>query len=641
MAAISSLVAVLSYAIALCGVAPLIPWLTTAPRLVLAAGLVAGVWRDFRGARPPSNWLLNMSIVPVFLYYATRFSRSNPVEPVVSMLAIMLAVRLIGEKSGRHHLQIHALSLFCLASSSLFDLSPLFLVYLTLMLFLVAVALVLLTFHDQDSRMQLPRKDLVRVLAAGVLMPLVSVPLLIFFFPVLPRTPVPLWNVMGVSTSRPSGFADKVEPGISSSAAEMSILAFRAELPRQPQPQLYWRGIVFNRLDGTRWVRDGAVPPERIVFGSPRIAQVIYPVPGLTRFLIALDAPAAIIAAPRIRPYPDATFELPSLGSKRMTYRAESAASGVLRTVPGINRDFYLRLPQEIPTRISRLAADIRSRGDSDGRRLELLEQYFRNGGYRYSLQGLPTGGHALEQFLFDTRQGNCEFFASAFALIARSAGIPARLVGGYLGGDYNDVGGYYLVMESMAHVWVEVFVDGKGWLRIDPSGFAQNAGAVLNRPRQHNTLQRLRMVLDALDHAWNRSVIAYDFDAQAGAARAAGKHLQSLEGGRLLRGVIRPTLVLALLAAIVFLVLNRNTLLPAPEERLLRRFYRQLERDCGIRLQRGRQGLFEIAGLTGNAAAHEFVSIYAGAVYRDRKLTAQEVKRLRQLLSDGFGTHG
>jgi hypothetical protein len=145
-------------------------------------------------------------------------------------------------------------------------------------------------------------------------------------------------------------------------------------------------------------------------------------------------------------------------------------------------------------------------------------------------------------------------------------------------------------------------------------------------------------MVLDALDHAWNRSVIAYDFDAQAGAARAAGKRLQSMDGGRILRGMIRPTLVLALLTAIGFLVLNRSALLPAPEERLLRGFYRQVELDCGIRLQRGRQGLFETAGLTGNAAVHEFVSIYAGAVYRDRKLTQQEVKRLRQLLSDGFG---
>src|ERR1039457_2236319 len=228
MAAISPLIATLSYAIALCGAVPLFPWLAMAPRLVLVVCLVAGAWRDYRGARPLSNWLLNASIVPVFLYYASRFSRANPVEPVVSLLAIVLALRLISEKSNRHHLQIHALALFCLASSSLYDLSPLFLAYLTLMLFMVAVSLVLLTFHDQDSRMLLPRRDLRRVLTAGVLMPLFSVPLLIFLFPVLPRTPIPLWNAMGAVASRTGGFSDKVEPGLTPNAADARILAFRA-----------------------------------------------------------------------------------------------------------------------------------------------------------------------------------------------------------------------------------------------------------------------------------------------------------------------------------------------------------------------------------------------------------------------------
>lgn len=637
MTAISPLIAVLSYAIALCGAVPLFPWLPVAPRVILVAGLAIGVWRDWFRARPLRNWLLNASIIPVFLFYAARFSRSNPVEPVVSLLAIMLAVRLVGGKSGRHHLQIQALSLFCLASSTLYDLSPLFLVYLTLMLFMVAVSLVLLTFHDQDSRMLLPRRDLRRVLAAGVLMPLVSLPLLIFFFPLLPRTPVPLWNLGGTAAARPSGFSDKVEPGLSPNAADLRILAFRAELPRQPQPQLYWRGTVFNRLDGARWVRDSAVPPERMVYTTPRIVQLIYPEPGLTRFLIALDAPA-VVTAPRTRSSPDGIYEMSYTGSRRLSYRAESSTGGELPVVAGINREFYLRMPKTVPARISRLAADIRLSGENDARRLELLEQYFRNNDFRYSLQGLPTGEHALEQFLFETRQGNCEFFASGFAVVARSAGIPARLVGGYLGGDFNDVGGYYLVTENMAHVWVEVFLAGRGWLRIDPSGFARNAGAVWNRVQRNDLLQRLRMALDAMDHAWNRSVIAYDFDAQAAAARAAGKRLQSLESGRMLKGMILPGVVLAVLGAVVYVLLNRRLLLPGREERLLRRFYRQVERDCGIRLQRGRQGLFEIAVLTGNAAVLEFVSIYCGAVYRDRKLTAQEYDRLRLLLSGGFG---
>ncbi len=636
MIAISSLIALLCYATALCGIVPLFPWLTTAPRLALAAGMAAGIWQSLRGAWPLPNWLLNVSIVPVFLYYATQFSSSNAVQPVVSLLAVMLAVRLGGEKTGRHYLQILALSLFCLASSSLFDLSPLFLLYLALLLILVALSLVLLAFLDQDSRMRLPSHDLRLIVAAGVLMPLASLPLLLFFFPLLPRTQIPLWNISGAPVSGSSGFTDRVEPGSSERTSQSSQLAFRAEMARQPQQQLYWRATVFNRLEGTRWLRDSRVPPERLVFASRRIGQVIYPEPGLSSFLIALDVPASVRAF-RARSNPDATAELRSSGSRRLSYRADSSVGGLLRVSGGIDRDFYLRLPSGVPQSVTRLAGSIRAAGASDERRVELLERFFRDGGYRYSMQGLATGEHALERFLFETRQGHCEFFASSFAMLARSAGVPARLVGGYLGGDYNDVGGYYLVTEGMAHVWVEVFVSGKGWLRIDPSSFARNADAFWGIQRRRTPLLRLRMALDSLDHAWNRSVIGYDFERQADVARGAARRLHSLTMKRLLMGGMAVLGALSVVALALFLLLRRSVLFPPREERLLRSLYRHLERECGVRVQPGRQGLFELAGLVDDERVREFVGIYAGALYRDRRLTDGEYRRLRLLLRAGF----
>jgi len=636
MTAISSLIGIFSYAVALCGIMPLFPWLTTAPRLLLAAGLAAGVWQSVRGAWPLKNWMLNASIVPVFLYYAARFSLSNAVQPVVSLLAIMLAVRLVGEKSVRHYLQILALSLFCLASSSLFDLSPVFLLYLALLLILVAISLVLLTFHDQDSRMRLPRGDLRRVLAAGLLMPLASVPLLLIFFPLLPRTQLPLWNIAAAPQARSTGFSDRVEPGRSERAADSPLLAFRAEMPPRPPQQLYWRSMVFNRLEGTRWVRDSAVPPEWPKFGASRISQAIYPEPGLSRFLIALDVPAATTAL-RARPNPDATWELRSADAKRLSYRADSTVGGLLPVAGTINRDFYLRLPPGLPQSITRLAGRIRAEGPGDDRRAELLERHFRNGGYRYGMERLPTGEHALERFLFETRRGNCEFFASSFALLARSAGIPARLVGGYLGGEYNDVGGYYLVTEGMAHVWVELFMEGKGWRRVDPSSFAANADTFWGAPRSKTFTMRLRMTLDSLDHAWNRSVIGYDFERQLDVARTLTGSLQSLTLQRLLRGILPPLGVVAVVSLASFLLLRRSTLLPPREERLLRSFYRHLERDCGLNVQPGRQGLFELAWLADDGRVREFVDIYAAAIYRDRKLTDEEYGHLRRLLRAGF----
>jgi transglutaminase-like putative cysteine protease len=638
MVAIRSLTAILSYAIALCGIVPLFPWLTAAPRAALAAGLLAGIWQDRRGNWPLKNWMFNLAVLPVFLYYALQFSRANPVQPVVSALAIMLAVRLCGEKNVRHYLQIAALSLFCLASSSLFDLSPIFLFYLAIMLLLVAVSLVLLTFHTQDSRLVLPRTHLRKVLAVGLLMPLTSLPLLMLFFLILPRTQIPLWNIMAAPAARPSGFSEKVEPGTSATVGESRTIAFRAEMPRQPQQQLYWRGTVFNRMEGHRWVRDAAVPPERLLYKEARVAQTVYPELGPSRVLFSLDAPA-VISQPRARSASDGVFEYPGPITRRLGYRAESVTSGILPTATGINRVFYLRLPSHIPERVKQLADDIRRRGNDDARRLELLEQYFRNGNYRYSMRDLPTGEHALEQFLFEKKQGHCEFFASAFALLLRAAGVPARLVGGYLGGDYNDLGGYYLVSDDMAHVWVETYLDGRGWLRVDPSSLARNAGEVWGGEKLHSLTARLRLFLDSLDHTWNRTIVTYDFEQQVEIARNTGKRLQKIEAGKAARAAL-PYLLLSLaLVFVVVVILRRPRLFTSQNERLLRRFYRVIERDCGIRIQPGSRGLFETAEQTGNAWVREFATIYAGAVYRDRKLTALETARLHRILKDGFVT--
>lgn len=636
MTSIKGLIVLFSYAIALCGIVPLFPWLMPAPRAALVAGLLAGIWQDRRGAWPLKNWVLNAAIVPVFLYYALQFSRANPVQPVVSVLAVMLAVRLGGEKSDRHYLQIHALALFCLAASTLFDLSPLFLVYLTLMLLLVAVTLVLLTFHGLDSRMVLSRADLRRVLAAGLLMPLASLPLLALFFPILPRTQIPLWNLLPAPTAI-TGFSERVEPGRAENIGESRAPAFRAEMPRLPQPELYWRATVLNRVTGTRWLRDPAVPPERIDYSGARVSQTIYPEPGLSRVVVALDAPTAI-ALPRVRQTPDGIYEWPGNPAKRLGYRAESATGGVLAVTGEPDRSFYLQLPEDIAPRIRRLAEEIRRNGGDDGGRVRQLEAYFRDNDFRYSMHRLPTGPHALEQFLFEKRQGQCEFFASGFALILRAAGVPARLVAGYLGGDYNQLGGYYLVSEDMAHVWVEAFITGRGWVRIDPSSLAQNAGEFWGRARRHGWIARFRLALDSLDYSWNRTVITYDLERQVEAARSVGKRLQRFEARRAFTAALPAAAALTGLIGVLLLVFRGKRLLVSREERLLRSFYRRVAQDCGIKPEPGRQGLFEIAAASGgNGKVREFVEIYAGAVYRDRRLTWEERARLKRLLREGF----
>lgn len=630
MIAIRSLATILTYVIGLCGMMPLFPWLTTFPRVVLAVGLISGICQDRRGRWPLKPWMQNVAIIPVFIYYALQFSHANPIQPVTGLLAIMLAVRLSGEKTVRHTLQIYALSTFCLASSSLFDLSPVFLIYLGALLFMVALALVLLTFQNQDQAMTVSLSDLKRILLSGLLMPVLAVPLLLLFFPIMPRTQMPLWNFLNPPSTRTTGYSDTVDPGNQSSISESHALAFRAEMPRQTQPQLYWRGTVFNRTDGIKWTRINQIPPEQPEITAQTVTQLIYPEPSANHTLIALDRPVSL-ALRHVKRSPDGVFELIGAAGRRLNYTASSFSSGIVAQRNPIDRLFYLQLPDNLPARIKALASQITRKGNDDRTKVTLVENFFRNGGYRYSLKDLATGNGALEQFLFVKKQGHCEFFASSCALLLRAAGVPCRLVGGYLGGEYNTLGGYYLVTDDKAHVWVEAYIEG-GWVRIDPSRFAVNAGEVWKTPGSPALKLRIALAIDTLNYLWNRSVITYDLEQQIKIVRNIGSSLEGISPLKILRSSVPYFAGSLLLAGLLFAV-RQVPLFRSREQRILRRFLQTIEREFGLSTVEGGAGLFELSSAVHNSHVSDFVSIYAGAIYRDRRLTDDEYLRLRQLL--------
>ncbi|MBV5339039.1 MAG: DUF3488 domain-containing transglutaminase family protein [Deltaproteobacteria bacterium] len=637
MVRIKLLTAVLTYVIGLCGMIPLFPWLTTFPRVILAAGLISGIWQDRSGFWPMKPWMQNVAIVPVFLYYALQFSHSNPIQPVISVLAIMLAIRLSGEKTVRHSLQIHTLSIFCLASSSLFDLSPLFLIYLGILLFMSALALVLLTFQNQDIAMTVSMPDLKRILFSALLMPVLAVPLLLFFFPIMPRTQLPLWHFVTPPATRTTGYSDTVEPGSQSSINESRTLAFRAEMPSRAQNQLYWRGTVFNRTDGIKWTRIVPIPAERLEIIGQTVSNVIYPEPSDSHILIALDRPV-IIALPRVKRSSDGVFELIGTAGRRLSYSADSLASDVVAQHNPIDRRFYLQLPEQLPARVKALAAEIVRSDEGGHAKIEFLENYFRNGGYRYSTVDLPTGDRAIEQFMFEKKQGHCEFFASSFALLLRAAGVPCRLVGGYLGGEYNKMGGYYLVSDDKAHVWVEAYIDGSGWVRIDPSSFAVNAGDLWKAAGSRSLGFRIALTIDSLNHVWNRMVITYDFEQQVKIVRHVGMSFKGINPAKILHNSMPYLAVILLLTALLFAI-RRSSVFRSREQSILRLFLRTVEREFDISSGDGGSGLFEIASATANSHVSDFVEIYAGAVYHDRTLTDDEYHRLRQILRFMRGT--
>ena len=627
------LIAISGYLCALLGGVALFPYLPLAPRLVFLIGLTAGLAAERRPRPLIPQLILTIGSILLFLWYAIQFNRHNPALPVASILMILLGTRLAGEKTSRTWLQTGAIALFCLSASSLFDLGPRFLLLLALLLPLMALLLVLLTGKSHSG--SLDPAGLTRLVAVGLGIPAVALVLTPLFFPILPRTQLPLWQfVQQTGGTQPAGLADTVAPGNSAQTTASDLTVFRAEVPRLDPRLLYWRGPTFSRLHGLQWLKDTGAPSPPAVPAGALLRQMITLEPGSARSLIGLDLPVAFTDQ-HDRTIPVASWNRPLASSRRIRYTAYSRAAAT-RPCPEPSRSLLTQLPTETPLRLRRLADEVRRAGRNDQQRLDALEAWFRRAGFRYSRSDLPTGDAALEKFLFESRKGHCEFFASGFALLARGAGLPARLVGGYYGGEYNDLGGYYRVTEGQAHVWVEVWVDGKGWVRIDPSGFAINAASALGAARHRSFFNRLRLLLDALDYNWNSVVITYDLERQLQLAVHLHAQLRSFR----LHDLTHLMPAAGLLATAIgmswlYLRLKQGNLLDR-RTRLLRRFLRQLEKDYAIP-RTAQLGLFDIAHHANCPQIDAFIAIYARSLYREQDLTAEEYRLLDRLLKAGF----
>lgn len=265
----------------------------------------------------------------------------------------------------------------------------------------------------------------------------------------------------------------------------------------------------------------------------------------------------------------------------------------------------------------------------NDRQKFDALESAFAGIGLSYASTGLPTGPDAIDKFLFESRKGHCELFAVSFATALRLAGLPTRLVGGYYGGDYNEMAGYYVVTEERAHIWVEVWIEGSGWLTVDPSRFAVNFEENVSR-RPSATGLRLRLFLDTLSYYWNRAVITYDLESQFSAVSRAGSELRGLKEVKIPKRKIATAvaLLLALAGGVLLLTAKRVT----PEEKLLQRFRRLVQRRYGVEISAS-AGLHEAIAGIGEPTVREFVDIYTGVLYRDRRLTKEEIDLLGHLL--------
>ncbi len=294
MIRIKTILNLLTYIVALLGFMPLFPYLEPLPRFVMGACIAAGIMIDWkeRSVNPRIPTIVSLLF---FIFYVARFTREDLVGPAVNLLAVLLAIRLCSEKSPRNYLQIYALSLFSLAGSSLFNLSALFLVYFLLMLTLIAVSLVILTFSSSSSSKAVSRAGMKKIIATALVMPVASLPLLLFFFFILPRAQYPLWDFLNPKKGKVVGLGEKVDPGGASAVGETRKVAFRVSCAKLPKSFLYWRGIVLNSFEGEGWIRREPPGTEQELAGKGEfVRQTVFPEPGQSAYLPALNIPRMI-----------------------------------------------------------------------------------------------------------------------------------------------------------------------------------------------------------------------------------------------------------------------------------------------------------------------------------------------------------
>jgi hypothetical protein len=576
---------------------------------------------------------LTLVALLVIVHYLYRFTLAGFAAQTVDALLLLLGIKLLQNKHFRDYMQIYLIAVFLLAGSALLGISMLFLAYLIVLVFLFSSAVVLLTYYSEDPGSMLPLSTVTKIVSRAALIPSLALPLAALIFIITPRTPYPLLDFLNQGTRGVTGFTDSIRLGKVSEIQEDNRVILRASMGKIEEHSLYWRGIVLDRFDGTGWYASQALglagrrSEDSMLPGGHGVWQEIYLEPYGDRYLFALDKPGLILVKDA-REYPALTFALPRPVDKKIRYRALSVLSDRFEGSDGYERR-YMQLPPGMSRRITELARQLASAGPFHNT-ADRITEFLNSGQFSYSLSDLPLTGTPLEDFLFVTRYGNCEYFASAFAVLTRAAGIPTRLVAGYRGGYYNALGGYYLVAQKHAHVWVETWSQTNGWVRYDPT-----PGVIGSRsPFRRDSFLTARLYLDMISYYWIMFVVNYDLQKQFvlfGKVRT----VFSGKGITFKRWAEKKYLALALLLPLLllFLVRLRKGRSISEEQKLIGLFLKRMEK-YGYE-KRASQGLEEFVKeieepelrKESERIVYEFEETY----YRDRKFSKETLKRLRQ----------
>ncbi|GAA4024902.1 DUF3488 and transglutaminase-like domain-containing protein [Actimicrobium antarcticum] len=564
----------------------LIPHFFHLPGWISAGVLVLMGWRGgitFAGKHLPPRWLLlpvaAVAMTGIYLAYRTFLGR----DAGVAMLTLLLVLKLLEMHARRDLFVVLFLSFFLLLTNFFYSQS-----LLTALLMAMAVLALLtaqLSFQYTGNVPPLKKRLRFATLIVGL-----ATPLMLILFLLFPRIQGPLWGLPGDATGGRTGLSESMTPGTISSLAQSDEIAFRVRFldPVPAQASLYWRAAVLGSFDGRSWTQYPQTPmaPGNVlaVAGSKPTRYQVTLEPHGRRWLFALESPLEPPVLSGNSAYLANDFQL--MASQRIgnRLRYEVTSWTDFRLQPGPMQpaladdiDRALQRPAGYNPATARFARQLLATSSDSAELIRLVLAYFRREPFSYTLEPPLLGRNSVDDFLFVSRAGFCEHYAAAFVVLMRELGIPARVVTGYQGGEINPRDGYMEVRQSDAHAWAEVWLEQRGWTRIDPtaavapervqrsvasqSGRSLFGGLVSFAPSQESWLTLTRFNLDAMSNAWNQWVLNYSPERQKS---LIGKLGLGTVDWQMLTALMFAVGGIVMAAMMLPLLLNRQALDPA-----------------------------------------------------------------------------
>ncbi|MFV1922822.1 MAG: DUF3488 and DUF4129 domain-containing transglutaminase family protein [Methylotenera sp.] len=614
------------------------PWVT-----VVAVAL--GIWRYLLNKK---QWALPKMhiLIPVMLMICIgllfSFGNNFGRDASISLFIIMTAMKLLETKTLRDYMLVISIAYFAVASMFIFSQSA-----STFLLSLVPITLLTTTLIQISMPQTISR---IYSLKLAVKLLLQSVPLMLVLFVLFPRLPGPIWGITKDAYSGMTGLNDSIELGDVSNLIQNSSVAFRVQFEGEipSRNMLYWRGPVLSKQQNNKWLVANDNSQAKQASLEPIGTKLNYTMtlePHNRLWLLLLDMPTTIPKTATLKQDYSAVAKEPI--RTRIRYQAVSSVQYILdKSMDMSQSKTALDIDPDSNPKSFKLAKDWSHLMPEEviSKALQMFNQAFI-----YTLRPPRLSNSPIDDFLFNTKKGFCEHYASSFVYLMRAAGIPARIVTGYQGGEVNPNGNYLIVRQSDAHAWAEVWLEDKGWVRIDPTaavaperielGIDQavaetDALPIFVRPGAE-WLKSVYFNLDNLNNNWNQWVLGYDNQKQLDfLGKISGKDLSITD-----IAVWMVAIMLATMLILAGFILRKASGKLNPVQRAYAKHIKQLEK-YGL-FKHPTEGALDFAQRVANIIPDqatnilEIAKLYNALQYNKPKTNKQSLQLLKDRIRD------